>query len=52
MRFQEENGARRVLERLSGKVEDGGNFQLCGVDTTLRVLEGRERDSHTSMRCP
>jgi len=42
VRLQEENGAQRVLEGLSQKVSDDGNIQLCGVDTTLRVLEGKK----------
>ena len=41
VRLQEENGAQRALEGLRQKVSDDGNIQLCGVDTTLRVLEGK-----------
>jgi len=41
VRLQEENGAQRVLEGLRQKVSNDGNIQLCGMDTTLRVLEGK-----------
>ena len=42
VRFQEENGAKRAADGLSQKVESGGNPQICGADTELRVLEGRK----------
>ena len=41
VRFQEENGAKRALDGLSNKAEGGGSPQICGVNTELRVLEGR-----------
>lgn len=42
VRFQEENGAKRAIDGLSQKAESGGNPQICGTDTELRVLEGRK----------